>query len=99
LQTVNANAKKMNIFKHFTKSKKLFFPNIYHSPFDPEIKFKKSIKLKPPGAQPQARWSWRVFAHNFNSIRFMLVPCAISLSGCAVVIVMVLKTQGQLFEH
>jgi hypothetical protein len=40
--------KKRYIFKHFAKSKKLFFANIYHSPCDSYWNSKKSIKLKPP---------------------------------------------------
>jgi hypothetical protein len=31
---LKANAKKLYNFKHFAKSKKYFFANIYHSPFD-----------------------------------------------------------------
>ncbi len=40
--------KKLYIFKHFAKSKKLFFGNIYQSPFDSHWNSPKSIKLKPP---------------------------------------------------
>jgi hypothetical protein len=50
LQTVNANAKKLYIFKHFAKSKKFFsFQYLSFSVWF-LLKFQKSIKLKPPSA-------------------------------------------------
>ncbi len=45
--------KKLYIFKHFAKSKKLFFANIYHSPSDSYWNSKKSFKLKPPSEPPR----------------------------------------------
>ncbi len=50
--------KKLYIFKHFAKSKKLFFANIYHSPCDSYCNSKKSRKLKPPKAQSQKIWQF-----------------------------------------